>query len=67
MSWAIHLDWAGQTQLVGHLSAHARGPAVAFEYAPGWLQRADAFSIDPTGLPLQPSALLILALGRIKS
>ncbi|MBK5292601.1 MAG: type II toxin-antitoxin system HipA family toxin, partial [Acidobacteriia bacterium] len=41
---------------MGRLHAEARGPAVSFEYAPEWLQRAAAFSIDPTRLPLQPGA-----------
>jgi serine/threonine-protein kinase HipA len=56
MSWETHLEWHGQTLLVGRLHAVARGPAVAFEYAPEWLKRADAFPIDPTSLPLQPGA-----------
>ena len=56
MSWEVHIDWQGQTCLVGRLHAEARGPAVSFEYAPIWLQRADAFSIDPTRLPLQTGA-----------
>ena len=56
MSWEIHIDWGGQTWLVGRLHADGRGPAVAFEYAPEWLKRADAFPIDPTSLPLQTGA-----------
>jgi len=56
MSWEIHIDWGGQTRLVGRLHAGARGPAVAFEYASEWLKRADAFAIDPTSLPLQTGA-----------
>src|SRR5207247_9439054 len=32
------------------------GPSVSFEYAPAWLQRDDAFAIDPTSLPLQRGA-----------
>lgn len=56
MSWEIHIDWQGQTGLVGRLHADARGPAVSFEYAPEWLQRPTAFSIDPTLLPLRTGA-----------
>ena len=41
---------------MGRLHAAERGTAVAFEYAPGWLQRAGAFAIDPTALPLQRGA-----------
>jgi serine/threonine-protein kinase HipA len=53
MSWEVHIHWQGQTCLVGRLDAAERGPAVSFEYTPKWLQRADAFPIDPTLLPLQ--------------
>lgn len=56
MSWEVHMEWQGQTLLVGRLHAAARGPAVAFEYAPDWLSRAGAFPIDPTSLPLRPGA-----------
>lgn len=56
MSWEVHIDWRGQTVLVGRLHADGRGPAVSFEYAPDWLKRADAFSIDPTSLPLWSGA-----------
>lgn len=52
MSWEVHIDWQGHSCLVGRLHAAERGPAVAFEYAPEWLQRDGAFSIDPTSLPL---------------
>lgn len=54
MSWEVHLDWQGQACLAGRLHADARGSSVAFEYAPVWLQRPDAFAIDPTSLPLRP-------------
>jgi serine/threonine-protein kinase HipA len=50
----VHIDWHGRTQFVGKLHADERGPAVTFEYAPEWLQRTDAFAIDPTSLPLRP-------------
>ncbi len=33
-----------------------RGASVFFEYASEWLQRDDAFAIDPTSLPLQRGA-----------
>jgi serine/threonine-protein kinase HipA len=56
MSLEVHIDWRGQTRLVGRLHAAERGAAVSFEYAPEWLQRADAFAIDPTSLPLQRGA-----------
>ena len=56
MSVEVHIDWKGQTQLVGRLHGAERGPSVSFEYALLWLQRADAFAIDPTSLPLQRGA-----------
>jgi len=54
MSWEIHIDWLGKTELVGRLYAADRGPSVSFEYATAWLKRAGAFAIDPIRLPLQP-------------
>ena len=56
MTLEIHIDWQGQTHLVGRLHAAERNSAVSFEYAVEWLQRADAFAIDPTSLPLQQGA-----------
>src|ERR1017187_3403458 len=56
MSWEVHLDWQGQTRLVGRLHAAERGPTVSFAYAPEWLKRADAFPVDPTSLPQQIGA-----------
>ncbi len=56
MNLEVHIDWNGQTHLVGRLYAAERGPSVSFEYATEWLQRADAFAIDPTSLPLQRGA-----------
>jgi len=53
MSFEVHIDWQGQTHLVGRLHAAERSASVSFEYALEWLQRADAFAIDPTALPLQ--------------
>ena len=56
MSLEVHIDWQGETHLVGRLHAAERGSSVSFEYAPEWLQRDDAFAIDPTSLPLQRGA-----------
>ena len=56
MNLEIHIEFRGQTHLVGRLYAGERGPAVSFEYAAEWLQRDDAFAIDPTTLPLQRGA-----------
>jgi len=56
MSLEVHIDWTGQSHLVGRLHAAEQGPSVSFEYALEWLQRADAFAIDPTSLPLQRGA-----------
>lgn len=53
MSFEVHIDLQGATQLVGRLHVTSRGSSVAFEYASEWLERADAFSFDPTALPLQ--------------
>src|ERR1700733_882960 len=53
MSLEVPINWQGQPQLVGQLHAADRSASVSFEYAPEWLQRDDAFAIDPTSLPLQ--------------
>lgn len=53
MNLEVHIDWKGQTHLVGRLYAPERGASVSFEYAVEWLQRDGAFAIDPTSLPLQ--------------
>ena len=52
MSVEVHIDWAGATHLVGRLHESVRSAAVSFVYAPAWLDRTDAFAIDPTSLPL---------------
>lgn len=52
MSVEVHIDWAGATHLVGRLHESGRSAAVSFEYASAWLDRTDAFAIDPTSLPL---------------
>jgi serine/threonine-protein kinase HipA len=56
MSLEVHVDWQGQTHLVGRLHPAERGASVSFEYASEWLQHDDAFPIDPTSLPLQRGA-----------
>ena len=56
MSLEVHIDWQGQPHLVGRLHAAERGSFVSFEYETEWLQRAGAFAIDPTSLPLQRGA-----------
>ena len=56
MSLEVHIDWQGQTHLVGRFHAAERGASVSFEYATEWLQRDGAFPIDPTSLPLQRGA-----------
>ena len=56
MNPEVHIDWQGQTHLVGRLHADDRGTSISFEYAPEWLQRDNAFAIDPTSLPLQRGA-----------
>jgi len=53
MSLEVHIDWQGQPRLVGRLHAAEHGSSVSFEYALEWLQREEAFAIDPTALPLQ--------------
>ena len=53
MSIEVHIDWRGESRLVGRLDAAERSASVSFEYAAEWLQRDDAFAIDPTSLPLQ--------------
>jgi serine/threonine-protein kinase HipA len=57
MSIEVHIDWQGVTHLVGQLHQAERSAAVTFEYAREWLARADAFALDPTGLPLGASPL----------
>jgi serine/threonine-protein kinase HipA len=54
MSVELHIDWGGDTHLVGHLHNKEHSPAVSFEYAAIWLSRGDVFAIDPTSLPLRP-------------
>lgn len=56
MSVEVHIEWVGETHLVGRLHYSPRSPDVSFEYAAEWLGRADAFAIDPTSLPLRSGA-----------
>lgn len=53
MSVEVHIEWQGETHLVGRLHPAERSVAVSFEYVGEWLDRADAFAIDPTSLPLR--------------
>ena len=53
MSIEVHIDWQGETHLVGHLFPAERGTTVSFEYSPHWLRRAGSFAVDPTFLPLR--------------
>jgi hypothetical protein len=39
MSMEVHIDWQGETRLVGRLHAAERGSSVSFEYDAEWLQR----------------------------
>ena len=52
MSVEVHVDWRGQTHLVGRLHAAERSPAVSFEYDAGWLAHPERFALDPVSLPL---------------
>jgi serine/threonine-protein kinase HipA len=54
MSIEVQIDWRSETVLVGLLYSSKTSPAATFEYSPDWLRRQDAFSIDPTSLPLGP-------------
>lgn len=54
MSVEVHVNWKGETHLVGRFHTAERSTAVSFEYTQDWLGRADAFAIDPTSLPLRP-------------
>ena len=47
MSVEVHIEWGDETHIVGRLHAAERSAAVSFEYAAEWLNRADAFAIDP--------------------
>jgi len=53
MSMEVHIDWKCETHLAGRIHTAERSASVSFEYAREWLNRAGAFAIDPTSLPLQ--------------
>lgn len=53
MSIEVHIDWQGQTHLVGFLFPAERGTTVSFEYSAEWLRQDGSFAIDPTSLPLR--------------
>ena len=50
----VHIDHDGETCLVGRCRyvAKHRGQSSVFEYADEWLDRTDAFALDPENLPL---------------
>jgi serine/threonine-protein kinase HipA len=54
MSIEVHINWQGETHLVGNLFPAERGTTVSFEYSSQWLRRVGSFAIDPTSLPLRP-------------
>jgi serine/threonine-protein kinase HipA len=54
MSIEVHIEWQGDTHLVGNLFPAQRGTTISFEYSRHWLSRAGRFAIDPTSLPLRP-------------
>lgn len=62
MTTEVHIDWQGVTHLAGRLHTPERGASASFEYAADWLARADAFALDPTGLPLQRAVHHVAAL-----
>jgi len=43
MSLEVHIDWQGQTHLVGRLHPAEPGSSVSFEYAMEWLLIINAF------------------------
>ena len=49
----VHIDWQGETLRLGRLWTRARGAreTASFEYDRGWIERRDAFALDPQ-LPL---------------
>ena len=51
----VHIDCGGHACLVGWCRHFGRAdrPSSVFEYADEWLNRANAFAIDPANMPLQ--------------
>ena len=56
MNVEVHIEWEGETHLVGRLHTPDRRTAVSFEYTAEYLGRAGAFALDPTSLPLRAGA-----------
>ena len=56
MTIEVHMDWQAETYFVGRLYKSGRKETVSFEYTSEWLDKPNAFAIDPTALPLQPGA-----------
>ncbi|HLB34760.1 MAG TPA: type II toxin-antitoxin system HipA family toxin [Chthoniobacterales bacterium] len=53
MTIEVYINWKKESLLVGRLYTSERNPSTSFEYASEWIQRSDAFAIDPTSLPLR--------------
>lgn len=53
MTTEVHIDWKRAVLRIGRLYTSERSSATSFEYASEWLERSDAFAIDPISLPLQ--------------
>jgi serine/threonine-protein kinase HipA len=51
----VHIDWQGETLLIGRLWARAKGAreTATFEYDRAWLGHPEAFALEPN-LPLTP-------------
>jgi serine/threonine-protein kinase HipA len=60
----VCVDWDGQTIVVGTLFANTRGATVTFAYSDEWLNRPNAFAIDPVGLPLRAGGFHMTGLPR---
>jgi len=53
MTIEVYIDWKGEPIFIGKLHTSERAATTSFEYSPDWLERGDAFAIDPTSLPLR--------------
>ena len=51
----VHIDHEGETRLLGrcYFIARRRRRSSVFDYDDEWLDRADAFALDPANLPLE--------------
>jgi serine/threonine-protein kinase HipA len=56
MTVEVYMDWKREALRVGRLYTSERSSATSFEYDSEWLERSNAFAIDPTSLPLQRGA-----------